>query len=233
MKQALITFAFFAIYFSAIAQNSEQVDKLIQQGLTLHDKGEYAEAIKKYNAALDLDKENFDASYEKSFSLIALGKSKEAAVISKDLLKKFASHPNIDIVYIQYGSILDDLGKGKEAIEVYSEGITKFPNEYLLHFNKGLIYHKMEKFSDALACYENSLKLKPLNALANLYTGIIIHESNPIPALLAYSTFLAIEPATKRSKDGFDKIQNILNASVKKEKNSTSVFIDQSLILRM
>ena len=62
---------------------------------------------------------------------------------SKELLQKFGDHPNIKIVYIQYGSTLDDLGKSKDALEVYNEGIKKFPNEYLLHFNKGLTLQKM------------------------------------------------------------------------------------------
>ena len=230
MKHILSTLILFAIIFSATAQDAEKIQKLMQEGIALHDKGEYAEAIKKYNAVLDLDKNSFDASYEKSFSLTALGKLKEANAISKELLKKFADHPNIKIVYIQYGSTLDDLGKGQEAIGVYDEGIIKFPDEYLLHFNKGLSLQKMEKYEEALLSYENSLKLKPLHASSNYYTGMLIQKQNRIPAFLAYATFVGIEPNTKRSKDGFDRINQVLGSNVKKEGNNTTIFLDPSTL---
>ena len=179
MKHILSTLIFLIVLFSGTAQHAEKIEQLIQEGIALHDKGEYGEAIRKYNAALDLDKNDFAAAYEKSFSLTALGKLKEANAISKELLQKFGDHPNIKIVYIQYGSTLDDLGKSKDALEVYNEGIKKFPNEYLLHFNKGLTLQKMENYSEALLSYENSLKLKPLHASSNLYTGMIIQKTKP------------------------------------------------------
>ncbi len=229
MKNILAVFFLVASFFSAIAQDTEKIEKLIQDGIALHDKGEYAEAIRKYNAVLDLDKNNFDANYEKSYSLYVMGKLKEAASISKDLLKKFSDHPGIKALYIQYGNILDDLGKGKEAIEIYSEGILKFPTEYLLYFNKGLTQQKTEKFAEALLSYESSLKLKPLHAYSNYYTGLLIQKQNRIPAFLAYATFLAIEPNTKRSKEGFDKINQIMVSNIKKEGNNTTIFLEPAL----
>jgi len=230
MKQILSTLILLTAFFIATAQNAEKIEKLIQEGIALHDKGEYTEAIKKYNAALDLDKNDFAAAYEKSFSLTALGKLKEANAISKELLQKFGDHPNIKVVYIQYGSTLDDLGKTKDALEVYNEGIKKFPDEYLLHFNKGLTLQKMENYSEALLSYENSLKLKPLHASSNLYTGMIIQKQNRIPAFLAYATFIGIEPNTKRSKEGFDRINQILGSNVKRDGNNTTIFLDPSML---
>jgi tetratricopeptide (TPR) repeat protein len=122
------------------------------------------------------------------------------------------------------------LGKTKDALEIYNDGIKKFPDEYLLHFNKGLTLQKMENYSDALLSYENSLKLKPLHASSNLYTGMIIQKQNRIPALLAYATFLAIEPNTKRSKDGFDRISQVIAGNTKKEGNNVSIFLDPSTL---
>ncbi len=230
MKNILAIFFLVASFFSAIAQDSEKIENLIQEGIALHDKGYYSEAIKKYNAVLGLDKNNFDANYEKSYSLYVMGKLKEAASISKDLLKKFSDHPGTKALYIQYGSILDDLGKGKEAIEIYEEGILKFPAEYLLYFNKGLTQQKMGENTEALLSYENSLKLKPLHATSNYNTGFLIQKQNRIPAFLAYATFLAIEPNTKRSKDGFDKINQIMGLNIKKEGNSTALLLDPSAL---
>ena len=41
------------------AQNNEEADNLVKEGIDQHDKGNYEEALKKYDAALKLDKHNF------------------------------------------------------------------------------------------------------------------------------------------------------------------------------
>lgn len=230
MKFFLSVLVFFTTAISSFAQDNERIKQLIQEGLALHDKGVFEEAIKKYNTVLDIDKNNFDAAYEKSYSLYAMGKLKESASLSKELLKKFPDHPGIKAVYIQYAIVLDDLRKSKDAIEVYNEGIEKFPTEYLLHFNIGLIQQKLEQYDNALLSYENSVKLKPLHASSNYYTGLIIQKQKRIPAFLAFATFLAIENNTKRSKDGFDRINQVLGTNVKNEGNNTTIFLDPSML---
>jgi tetratricopeptide (TPR) repeat protein len=134
--------------------------------------------------------------------------------------------PALNAVYIQYGSALDDIGKSKDAIDVYDEGIKKFPGEYLLFFNKGLTLQKLERFDESLIEYQNSLKLKPLHSSSNYYTGLLLQKANKIPALLAYCTFLGIEPNSKRAKDAFERTNSIVGMNIKKEGNNTTIFLD-------
>lgn len=230
MRKAYLVMAFSIFSLLAAAQENKDARQLVQEGIALHDKGNYEAAIEKYEDALKIDKDFFDAYYEKSYSLYSLGKTKECASLSKDIIKKFPEHPSLNAVYIQYGSALDDLGKPKDALEIYEEGIKKFPGEYLLHFNKALTLQKTGKNDEALEEYQFSLALKPLHSSSNLYTGLLLHKTNKIPALLAYCTFLAIEPNTKRSKETFTLVQELMGGGVKKDGNNVTIFLDPSIL---
>ena len=229
MKTLLISLVLLVVNISLLAQETEEVKALISEGIALHDKGDYAGAIKKYNAALDIDKNSFNALYEKSYTLFAMSDFKECARISKDLLKKYSDHPQAVLVYIQYGSALDEIGKVKDAIEAYNEGISKFPNEYLLHFNKGLTEMKDGKNEDAINSYQAALQLRPLHSSSNYYTGMLLQKTNKVPAAMAYMTFLAIEPQTQRSKDAYNRLIGIIDGNVKKEGNNVTLFLDPAM----
>lgn len=228
MKRILFSLV---ILFSAVlvfAQGNPEAQELVSEGIGLHDKGDYEAAIKKYDQAIKLDENYFNAWYEKLYSLFEWGKKKECITLSKDVIKKFPDNPGLRHVYIQYGSALDDIGKPQEAIEIYNKGISIYPGEYLLHFNKGLTLQRLEKYDEALLCYQESLKLKPLHSSSNYYTGLILHETNKIPALLAYATFLAIEPRSDRSEEGMQRVENILWGNIKKEGDKTTIMMDIS-----
>jgi tetratricopeptide (TPR) repeat protein len=230
MKKSILAVILLLSFLISTAQNKGEAAQLVSEGIELHDKGDYEGAIKKYEAALKIDNDYFNAHYEKSYSLTAMGKLKECAGLCKDILKKFPEHPGLNAVYIQYGSVLDDLGKPKEALEVYNEGISKYPNEFLLYFNKGLTLQKLAKYDEALLEYQHSLQLKPLHSSSNYYTGLLLQKENKIPALLAYCTFLAIEPASKRSRDAFTGVKEIMGANVKKEGNNITIFMDPAAL---
>ncbi len=231
MKSICFAFAFFLTGIICCAQSSKEATNLVSEGVTLNDRGEYDAALKKYDEAIKLDKEYYNAWYEKTFTLYEMGKKKECISLCKDIIKKFSDNPALSHVYIQYGSSLDDLGKPKDAIEIYDEGIKSFPNVFLLHFNKGLTLQKLEKYEDALLSYQASLKLKPTHSSSNLFTGLLLQPINKIPALLAYATFMAIEPKTKRSEEALQRIEYIIGANVKKEGNNTSITLDASMLM--
>jgi tetratricopeptide (TPR) repeat protein len=65
---ALIAMLFAVTVFS---QRNEEVKKIVNEGIELHDKGDYEGAIKKYDEAIQIDPNDFDANYEKSYSLHA------------------------------------------------------------------------------------------------------------------------------------------------------------------
>jgi tetratricopeptide (TPR) repeat protein len=196
----------------------------------LHDNGDYEGAIKKYDEALKIDVNDYDANYEKSMSLLYAKKYDECIALSNEIIQKFPSNPNTRQAYSNLGSALDDAGRQDEAIKAYNKGLEKFPTFYLLHFNKGLTFIRMKKYQDALESYADALKNNGIHASSNYYTGRILQNENRIPALLAYATFLAAEPQSDRSKEAFDAVQEIVYRGVKKEGNNTTINISMDML---
>jgi hypothetical protein len=212
------------------AQRNEEVKKLVEEGILLHDKGDYEGAIKKYDEALAIDKYDLDANYEKSYTCVSAKKYDDCIEICKFMLANFPDNSLLKQVYEVYGNALDDSGNSTEALKIYNEGLKKFPDYYLLHFNKGLTNMRLKKYDDALVDFTAALNNKALHASSNYYTGVILQQENRIPSLLAYLTFIAIEPQTGRSKKAFDAINEIIYRNIKKEGGNTSISISMDML---
>lgn len=207
------TLLFLLLFSNAYAQNQDEAQKLINEGVTLHDKGDYQGAIDKYSKALEVDKDNLLAYSEKAMSLNAAGKYDESIKVSKLAI---ATHSNDDLsnLYVSYANSLDHLNKTDESLKIYDEGIQKFPNYYQLYFNKGICYANINKHDDAILCFQKSLKINPKHAGSLNAIGTLEMGSNRIPAVLAFSRFLIVEPQTSRSKKNFKSLQSLLMQGV-------------------
>ena len=161
-----------------------------------------------------------------------LKKYDEVIRLSEYILKELPENEINSGVYSNYGSALDDKGEREKAIEIFNQGIKKYPQAYLLHFNKGLTLMKIGKAEEALLSYQHALELKPLHVSSNFYTGYILHKANKIPSLLSTLLFLALEPQTERSKMAFERVNEIMFGNIKKNENGsgTTITINSDLM---
>ncbi|MBW1656398.1 tetratricopeptide repeat protein [Flavobacterium quisquiliarum] len=203
----------FLMFTGIYAQNKDEADKLVESGIVLHDKGDYEGAIKNYDKALELDKDNLFALIEKSLTLNSLNKFDEVIAISKHAI---VTHPESGLqnVYVNYANALDHLKKNEEALKIYEEGIQRFPNYYQLYFNKGICYANSNNSSEALSCFQKSLSINPKHAGSLNAIGILETNSNRIPAVMAFSRFLIVEPQTSRSKKNFENLKSLMMKGV-------------------
>ncbi len=225
------TLLFLFLVFSGVyAQNKEEADKLVEAGIELHDKGDYEGAIKTYDKALELDKDNLFALTEKSLTLSSLNKFDEVIAISKQAI---LTHPESGLqnVYVNYGNALDHLKKNEEALKIYQEGIQKFPNYYQLYFNKGICYANSNRGTEALSCFQQSLTINPKHAGSLNAIGILETNSNRIPAIMAFSRFLIVEPQTSRSKKNFENLKSLMVKGVTQTgEKAVTINIDASAL---
>ncbi|MCC9064055.1 tetratricopeptide repeat protein [Flavobacterium piscisymbiosum] len=148
-------------------------------------------------------------------SLNAAGKYVESIDVSKHAI---LTHANEDLknVYVSYANALDHLKKTDEALTIYQEGIQKYPNYYQLQFNKGICYTNSNRYSEAILCFQKSLLINPKHAGSLNAIGILEMGEHRIPAILAFSRFLIVEPQTSRSKKNLENIKKLLTQGIQK-----------------
>ncbi len=217
IQQFLFLTLFVFSTFLATAQTNSAVDKLVSEGIALHDKGEYNAAIAKYEVALILDKDNYIANFEKAFSCNYAKRYDECIAISFYLMDKHKDNPDIKSVYTGCGSAYDDKGNADSAIIIYDKGLELFPDFYLLHFNKGLTLSRQKKDNEAMACFSAAMKLKPTHAASLYYAAFAQEKSNKAAAIISGLVFLAVEPEGKRAKNMYAYIFELLNTYVAKD----------------
>ncbi len=231
MKKIFVALLLLFSFTFLAAQDNEVAKKLVDEGIQLHDKGDFLAAIQKYDEALVIDKNYYYAWYEKSYSLYMAKKLDECIGLSKYILQNFPNRSDNQSVYSNYGSALDDKGQSEKALEVYDEGIKKYPEYHLLHFNKGLTYSRLGRTEQALVAFQESLKLKPLHPSTNYYIGSLLQYSNKVPALMATLIFLSTEPEGPRADKAIERIRQIIYGNVKKDSSgSTTISINSDLL---
>lgn len=85
--------------YTAQAQNPEAAKDKVHDGIELHDKGEYKKALKKYDEALKLDKDNGLAMAEKALTLNAMGELEKSAALCQEIILKHNSAREMPMVY--------------------------------------------------------------------------------------------------------------------------------------
>ncbi len=138
-KYSLTTFLLFISLIHAFAQQSADIQELIEKGIEHHDAREYKQAIESYEEALKIDPESMIATYEIALSYLALRDYKNASEYST----KVIDSKDKDLLVSAYGvksESLAEMGKVDEAIRLLDEALRKNGDDYYLHFNLALNY---------------------------------------------------------------------------------------------
>ncbi len=114
----------------------------------------------------------------------------EAIDYCKKAIDKHPFENALKSAYVTYGNALDALKKPDKSIELYDEGIKKFPEFYQLYFNKGITLSSINQIDEAVSCLQRSISLNPKHAGSNNALARLLYSQNKnIPALLAFCRF--------------------------------------------
>ena len=195
---------------------ADTADQLLREGVALHDRGDYDGAIAKYRAALKIEPDNLQVTYELGFSLYAKGDRGEAEKVLRPAAAR--TSPFQPALYGMLGNIDDDNGKLADAIKDYQEAIRLAPNLRLAHFNLGVAYLRSGKLPEARAALENEAVSNPNHPGTQLMLGKTYARAGfRGPAALAFSRFLFMEPVSKRADDARQELESLFAANVKQE----------------
>ena len=227
MKKSFFLASCLCFNLAVFAQDAATADQLVNEGVTLHDKGDYKGAIAKYDKALAADQDNLNALAEKAFSLNSLQQFEESIKMCEQAVEKHPGHTDLKNVYATWGNALDALKRPDESVEVYNEGIALFPDFYMLHFNKGITLTMQQQLAEAMVSFKNSLKFNPNHPGSHNAVARVAHmQDKKIPALLAYMRFLAIEPEGYRAKENFKNLRMILDGDVETKGKKSTITIN-------
>ena len=205
-----------------VAQNVD-AEMLINEGVKLHDEGKYEFALSKYREALSLDPDNQRVLYEISFTFFDWQKFDSCIFYSEKLIKMKADDKILKGVFVNLGSCYDILKMPEKSIKSYNEGLKKFPDYYLLHFNKGITYIGTKEYADAKKSFEESISLYPQYISSHYWLSKILADENKIPSILAAVMVCILENNTKRSTETSSYIINAMKSNVNKTDNGTNI----------
>lgn len=235
MKKIIICLLLLGSFFHLYPQDKDKAEQLIRSGIALHKKQNYTGAIAKYDEALSADKDNLIALAEKAYSLLMLKKHEEAIENCVKAIEIHKGHDDLMMVYVTYGNALDELQRPNESIAIYDTGLTYFPDFYMLHFNKGITLSRMEKFSESVECFKMALLDNPDHPGSHNALGVVmLYQNKKVPALLALSRFMVLEPVSGRAAANHKRLVTIfgmeyLNPKKKGKSKKHTIYLPSGL----
>ncbi len=209
MKIKLLSLFLLLLSANGLAQSD--FDELVKEGL--HDRGEYDEAIKRYEEALKIDPTSALANYE-----LALSSFSKEDYIKTIKYTDIVLDQNDDLelsAYILKGSALDMLGKTKESIRLFEKAIEKTEGHYLLFYNLGLNYFKMNELNKAKEYIIQAIGRNANHSSSHLMlANIEFQKGNKIPTLLSLHYFLLLEPTSSRSQDAYTMLMECMQKGI-------------------
>ena len=198
---------------------SDAQKTMISQGVVLHDAKRYDDAIAKYQDVLKENPNCTNAMYELSMSLYVKGDTTKAMETAYNGSKYKSDE--LPLFYLTMANILDDIGKSKEAQQIYIDGINILkdnkemrPHLSSLHYNLGLSYRRQKKEVEARAAMKQAIIANDRYASPHLQLADIFYFGRyKVPALLAAARFISLEYDTDRSKRAAAVIYNVLGST--------------------
>ena len=208
----------------AVPAFAEDPSPRIREGIRLHDAGRYAEAIAVYKEVLAKEPSNAFAAYELAYTYMSVGDAANCVATVEPLLGKAGDLQSG--AYLTYGSCLDMSGEPEKAVAAFRKGLEIAPGDPLLGYNLALTLVSRNELDEARELLKAGIR-KDAGHRSSHYLLAKVFEAQQfrVPALLSYLRFLALEPATERSKDAAAHVRTLLAAGVTKTKEGANIAI--------
>ena len=189
-------------------------DKLIRQGVSLHDKGRYTEAIACYEEALKINPSSMSAVYEMSLSYLEL-KDYDNAIKNSSKVITANFQPLLMDAYIVKSSALAEMNKIDQSIQLLNDALIRCGDEYLLYFNLGLCYFNKKDNKQAIFNLRKAIEIDATRSSAFLLYAYALNDTGRwLQSFYSFHFFLLLEPNTQRSKDAFGEMMDIIKANI-------------------
>ena len=164
----------------------------VEEGWKLYLNKKYREAAEIFNAAAELNPENFQAYLGRGTALSEIGQSQQAL---EDLNKAAELNPNFAVTYLNRGAVYADVRKYEKAIEDYNKAIELKPRYAIAYFNRGVSLYRLQRYEDAIESYTKSIELNPKNEFAYSNRGSVYDALGQFETAISdFSNAIEINP---------------------------------------
>lgn len=228
-KFTLLIIFFISISSLKLYCQDKSAQDIIQEGVELHDAGEYTQAIEKYNEALNIDSTLINAVYEMSLSYLALMDFENASKYSSQVISSDNKILSAG-AYAVKSEALAEMDSVDNAIELLFEGLEKNGEGYLLYFNLATNFFKKGDTDKTLEYVKKAIDLDKAHSGAFLLNAYALNDKGLwVQSILSFQMFLLLEPDSKRSKNAFDEMLHIMGINKSEEPVERS-FIQQQML---
>jgi predicted O-linked N-acetylglucosamine transferase (SPINDLY family) len=165
---------------------------LAEQAVSLHRRGELAQAEALYLQILAADPALYGPRYYMGMLRLQQGRFAEACDYLGQAIKVF---PDDLGTVMNYGVALRAAGRPQEAVTAFDKALTIQPNMADAFYNRGVAQGDLQRFEQALESYDRALVLQPNFVLALINRGVALASLNRFDdALDSQARALALEP---------------------------------------
>ena len=232
MKYVVLIACSFLLSISSFAQHPDEAIQKVKEGVSLHDKGLFDQAIAKYKEALELDKDNINALCEIAYSYRALKKYNESNSYAKRAIETHLDNEFISHAFTTLGSNYDDVKDTTNALKAFRQGLHYFPDNSELNFNFGITLTGMdphywpEAEQAFIKCTQvNPNYPSPYNALGRLQ----FMQEKRITGILVLGRFMILEDPGARRDKAYDILFKAFTYGYEKTGKKTELVINLNL----
>ena len=171
-------------------KNSQEIAKLLQQGLNLHNSGKINDAKLIYEQILKKQNNHFDAL---QLLATAYGQQKNPELALRYFDQAIQINRTNPAIFNNKGIVLKELQRFDEAVQSYEAALLINPKYAAAYNNKGNALQALKRFDEALLNYEAALDIKPDYIEAHNNKGNALKELKRFDhALQSYEAALLI-----------------------------------------
>ena len=171
---------------------SEDAVSLYNKALVLKAAGQIDAAIEKYDEAILIKPDFFEAYYNKGNAHRDNKQFKEA-VACYDVA--IVLKPDFAMAYLTKGNACKDIEKFDLALECYEKAIQLNPEYSEAYSNRGVVLKNLTLFAEAVASFDMAISLKPELSEAHYNRGACLEKLNQLTAALeSYEKAFELNP---------------------------------------
>jgi len=171
---------------------NSKLTTLIQQGMALHQQGQFEGAKVIYEQVLKIQPNNFDGLYLLG---LLLAQNNQWIKAADFLSKALQVNPDHGVCHSNLGNVLKAMGCIEEALEHYNQAISINPNYAEGHYNLSVTLQGLGRVEEALEHYNQAISLNPNYIEAYSNRGNVLQAlGRKEEALVSYDQAIGLKP---------------------------------------